>query len=92
MFNQLINKIEHCKAKLEINQLFDHISIFTKILLNIVTTSIVFRKLWKSINVKKIKEMKKWVSSIKNSKTKEQINKNLKKLQVYLIEIIDKII
>ena len=71
MFNKLINKIEHCKARSEINQLFDHISIFTKILLNIVTTSIILRRLWKLINVKKIKEMKKWVSSIKNSKTKE---------------------
>ena len=86
----MINKIEHFKAKSKINQSFDHISIFTKILLNIVTTSIVFRKLWKSINVKKVKKMKKWISSIKNSKTKEQINESIKKLQKYLTEIIDK--
>ena len=74
----------------KINQSFDHISIFTKILLNIVTTSIIFRRLWKSINVKKIKEMKKRVLLIKNSKTKEQINTSIKKLQKYLIKVIDK--
>ena len=27
MFNKMINKIKHCKARLEINQSFDHISI-----------------------------------------------------------------
>ena len=59
MFNELINKIEHCKAKSEINQLFNHISVFTKILLNIVTTSIVFRKLRELIIAKKAKEIKK---------------------------------
>ena len=90
MFNELINKIEHYKARLKINQSFDHISIFIKIFLNIVTTSTVFRKLWKLINVKKVKEMKKWASSIKNSKTKEQIDESIKKLQKYLIEIINK--
>ena len=45
MFSEMTNKIEHCKARSEINQFFDHISISTKILLNIVTTSIVLRKL-----------------------------------------------
>ena len=45
MSNELINKIEHCKTRLKINQLFDHISIFTKLLFKIVTTSIIFRKL-----------------------------------------------
>ena len=90
MLNKLINKIKHCKTKSEINQSFDHISIFTKLLLRIVTTSIVFRKLWKSINVEKIREMKKKISSIKNSKTKNQINESIKKLQNYLIEIINK--
>ena len=90
MSNVLINKVEHCKTKSEINQLFDHISIFTKLLLRIVTTSIIFRKLWKSINVEKIKEMKKKISSIKNSNTKNQINESIKKLQNYLIEIINK--
>ena len=92
MFNELINKIEHCKARSEINQSFDHISIFTKILLNIVTTSIVFRKLWKSINAKKVKKIKKWIWSIKKSKTKEQINESIKELQKKLIEKIDKTI
>ena len=90
MSNVLINKIEHCKTRSEINQSFDHISIFTKLLLKIVTTSIVLRKLWKSINVEKIKEMKKKILSIKNSKTKSQINESIKKLQNYLIEIINK--
>ena len=65
MLNVLINKVEHCKTKSEINQSFDHISIFTKLLLRIVTTSIVLRKLWKSINVEKIKEMKKKFHQLK---------------------------
>ena len=92
MSNELINRIKHCKIKSEINQSFDHISIFTKFLLKIVTTSIIFRKLWKSINVEKIKEIKKKVLLIKNSKIRSQINKSIKKLQNYLIEIINKII
>ena len=90
MSTELINKIEHCKTRSKNNQSFDHISIFTKSLLEIVTTSIVLRKLWKLINVKKIREMKKKASSIKNSKTKNQINKSIKKLQNYLIDVINK--
>ena len=78
MSDELINKIKHCKTKSKINQSFDHISIFTKLLLKIITISIIFRRLWRSINVEKIKEMKK-NSLIKNSKTKSQINKNTKK-------------
>ena len=92
MSNKLINKIKHCKTKSKINQSFDHISIFTKLFLGILTTSIIFRKLWKSINVEKIREMKKKISSIKNSKTRNQINESIKKLQNYLIEIINKTI
>ena len=72
VFNKLINKIEHCKARSKINQSFDYISIFTKILLNIVTTSIVLRKLWKSINAKKVKEIKNvfYQSKIRKQKSK----------------------
>ena len=92
MSNVLINKIKHCKTRSEINQSFDHISIFTKLLLKIVTTSIVLRKLWKSINVEKIKKMKKKISSIRNSKTKSQINESIKKLQNYVIEVINRTI
>ena len=44
MFNKLIKKIEHCKAKLKINQSFNHISMSTKLLLKIVTTSKTFRR------------------------------------------------
>ena len=36
MWNELTNKIEHCKTRSKINQSFDHISIFTKLLLRIV--------------------------------------------------------
>ena len=59
MFNELINKIEHCKARSKINQPFNYISMSTKLLLKIVTTLKTFRKVWKSINVKKLKKMKK---------------------------------
>ena len=92
MFNDLINKIEHCKARSKINQSFDYISMFTKLLLKIVTISKVFRELWKSINMKKIKEMKEKISSIKNFKTKSQLNNCLMKLQKYLIEVVKKTI
>ena len=34
--------------------------------------------------------MKKWVSSIKNSRTKEQIDKSIKEQQKNLIKIIDR--
>ena len=44
MFNEFINKREHCKVRLKINQLFDQISIETKLLLKIVTTLKTFRK------------------------------------------------
>ena len=36
--------------------------------------------------------MKKWVLSIKNSKTKEQINESIRELQEYLTKVIDKTI
>ena len=59
MFNELINKIKHCKAKLKINQSSDHSSMSTKFLLKMVTTSKRFCKTWISINIEKSKEMKK---------------------------------
>ena len=37
-----------------------------------------------------MKEMKEWAFSIKNSKTKNQINDSIKELHKYLTEIIDK--
>ena len=45
VFNELIDKIEHCKVKLKINQSFDRISMLTKFLIEIVTTSKIFRKI-----------------------------------------------
>ena len=45
MFNKLINKIEHCKAKSKINQLFNYISMSTKFLLKIVMTSKTLRRI-----------------------------------------------
>ena len=71
MFNDLINKRKHCKAKVKINQSFDYISMFTKLLLKFVTISKIHRRLRKSISMKKNKEIKKKVSSIKNSKNQK---------------------
>ena len=42
--------------------------------------------------MKKMKKMKKFVSLIKNQKSKEQINDNIKKLQKYLTKVIKKIV
>ena len=91
MFNELINKIKHCKTRSKINQPFDYISIFTKLFLNIISVFITFRKAWKLINVEKMKEWKKKFA-IKNSKTKQQIDDSIEKLQKYLTKIIDKTI
>ena len=45
MFNKLIKKIKHCKAESKINQLFNDISMLTKLLSKIVTTSKTFRRI-----------------------------------------------
>ena len=45
MFNELINKIKHCKVKSKINQLFNQISMSAKLLLKIVTISKTLRKI-----------------------------------------------
>ena len=45
MSSEMANKIEHCKARPEINQSSDHIPVSTKILLGTVTAPIVPRRL-----------------------------------------------
>ena len=82
MFSELTNKIEHCKTRSEINQSFDHISIFTKLLLDIVSASITFQRAWKLINAEKVKKEKKDIfdKKFKNKTTNRRQHKKITKI------------
>ena len=90
MLENLINRLEHCMTRKDLNQSFDHISISIRLLLKCESISTKKRKAWKLIDMKIIKDMlSNWNIEITQSNSIDEINDWVTKIQNLLSKIID---
>ncbi len=71
----LIYKLKHCTTKSDLSQSSNHISISIRIFCEIESNSSrIFRRTWKSIDLKKIKKVEKNASTLSRSSSTREID------------------
>lgn len=82
MTSYLIEKIEHCMIRSNIRQSSNHISISTRILLEMKTNSmkLIKRRFWKLLNMSKMKEIEKNALTLKSLTIVVEIDAYTKKI------------
>jgi hypothetical protein len=89
----LIDKLKHCTTRFDLNQSSNHISISIRILCEIEShSSRIFRRAWKSIDLKKIKEIEKNASIVSRSSSIREIDKYVCEIQKFLQSMTKKIV
>jgi hypothetical protein len=81
----LIDKLEHCMTKSNLSQSSNHILIFTRILYDIESNlSQVRRRVWKLIDLKKVKKIAKNFLTLLKSISTFEIDEYVEKMQKFL--------
>jgi hypothetical protein len=94
VFSYLIEKIKHCMSKLDMKQSLNHISMSIRILLDfdLISTQSVKRRIWKLLDMIKLKEIERKAFISKNSQSIAEIDAFMKKIQNFLHRMIDAIV
>jgi hypothetical protein len=93
MTTHLIDRLKHCTTKFDLSQSSNHISISTRILCEIESNSSrIFRRAWKSIDLKKIKEAEKNASILSRSLSTREIDEYVCEVQTFLQSMTKKIV
>ncbi len=93
MTTHLIDKLEHCTTRSDLNQSSNHISISIRILCEIESNSSrISRRAWKSIDLKKIKEAEKNASTLSRSSSTREIDEYVCEVQKFLQSMMKKIV
>jgi hypothetical protein len=91
MTNYLTDRLEHCMFKTYMRQFLDHISIFTRILLDTISNFVQFvkRRAWKLLDMTKLKKIEKMTSSFKSFDNVIEIDDCVKEIQEFLQKIVN---
>ncbi len=93
MTTYLIDRLEHCQTRSDLSQSSNHISISIRILCEIESNSFrIFRKAWKSIDLKKIKEAEKNASTLSRSSSIREIDEYVCEVQKFLQSMMNEIV
>jgi hypothetical protein len=93
-FNYLADRIKHCMIKSNMNQSSNHISIFTRILLEIDSNLVRFvkRRAWKLLDINKLRKIEKEIFFLRQSRSAAEVDVYIEKIQSFLQKIIDAIV
>jgi hypothetical protein len=93
-FNYLADRIKHCMIRSDMSQSSNHISIFTRILLEIDSNLVRFvkRRAWKQLDIHKLKKTEKEILFFKQSRSTAEVDVYIEKIQSFLQKIIDAIV
>jgi hypothetical protein len=93
MTSHLIDRLEHCMTRLNLSQSLNHILIFTRILCDIESNlSRVRRRIWKLINLEKIKKIAKNALTLSKSISILEIDEYVEKMQKFLQKMMNEIV
>jgi hypothetical protein len=93
MMIYLIDRLKHYTTRFDLNQSSNHISISTRIFCEIESNLFrIFRKAWKSIDLKKIKEAEKSASILSRLSSTHEIDEYVCEVQKFLQSMMKKIV